>query len=135
MTMLSNQGTVPVAGGQAVTLFCGQGSAGGVGRVESSGVEAGWCGALPTGNNNGSKEGTEHFHISFLTSPTTPLEGAGVGVIVMLLRALRKRESEVKDLVQRHPNSCPVLTLPFWGPWAMHLLPFWVVVGLGSRAS
>lgn len=66
----------------------------------SSGTEAGWCGAPPTGNNNISNQGTEHFHTSFLTLPTTPLEAAGVGVIVMPRVAAEGawRESEVKDI-------------------------------------
>lgn len=64
--------------------------------------------------------GVQSIVTRFLTPPTTPLEGAGVGVIVMSRvaddDAQRERVYEVKGLVQRHPNSCPGFTLPFWGP-------------------
>lgn len=64
----------------------------------------------------------EHFHTSFLTLPTTPLEEDRVGVIVVPHAAdsgvrvfCVPRESEVKDLVQRHPKCSPSLTLFLWG--------------------
>lgn len=104
-------------GRQAVTLSCGQGSAGGAGSMGSSGTEAGWRGAPPTGNNNSSNQGTEHFHTSFLTSPTTPLEAAEWALLLcpeLLLRVLGERVGSKTSKALK--NSCPGLTFPFWGP-------------------
>lgn len=106
--LLSDRGAGPEEGRRPVLWW-------GLRGVESSGVKPGWSGALCTGNDDNDKDSScSHFHSSFITSPTTSLEGERVGVIVMSRAAdegCSERESEVKNLGQRHPHSDPSLTL------------------------